>query len=158
MAHTEVDLRERRLIEDMLNAKTPVSRIAEELCRHRSSVYWGIKRSRFVDDELPYLNGYYGMVARKDRLEPAGQAQEARTACGLARGGDRATEGELVTEADRRSSCVRRPASAGEPRDDLRLCLRPGTSVERTRPPSSDPSEEAPPALCSQAAGLCFPA
>ena len=49
----------------MLNAKTPVSRIASELGRHRSSVYREIKRNRFVDDELPYLNGYYGMVAQK---------------------------------------------------------------------------------------------
>lgn len=38
MTHTELDLRERRAIEDMLNAKMPVSRIATELGRHRSSV------------------------------------------------------------------------------------------------------------------------
>ena len=37
MAHTELDLRERRMIEDMLNAKMPVSKIAVELGRHRSS-------------------------------------------------------------------------------------------------------------------------
>ena len=30
MAHTELDLRERRAIEDMLNAKVPVSTIAAE--------------------------------------------------------------------------------------------------------------------------------
>lgn len=30
MAHMELDLRERRAIEDMLNAKIPVSRIAAE--------------------------------------------------------------------------------------------------------------------------------
>jgi len=65
MAHTELDLRERRVIEDMLNAKMPVSKIAVELGRHRSSVYREIKRNRFADDELPYLNGYYGMVAQK---------------------------------------------------------------------------------------------
>jgi len=65
MAHTELDLRERRVIEDMLNAKMPVCRIASELGRHRSSIYREIKRNRFVDDELPYLNGYYGMVAQK---------------------------------------------------------------------------------------------
>ncbi|EAR51836.1 hypothetical protein OG2516_16084 [Oceanicola granulosus HTCC2516] len=47
MAHTGLDLRERRLIEDMLNAKTPVSRIATELGRHRSSVYREIKHNAF---------------------------------------------------------------------------------------------------------------
>jgi len=34
MAHTELNLRERRTIEDMLNAKMPVRAIAKELRRH----------------------------------------------------------------------------------------------------------------------------
>lgn len=65
MAHTELDLRERRAIEDMLNAKVPVSKIAAEIGRHRSTVYREIKRNFFTDCELPYLNGYYGMNAQK---------------------------------------------------------------------------------------------
>lgn len=65
MAHTELDLRERRAIEDMLNAKVPVSKIAAEIGRHRSTVYREIKRNYFTDKELPYLNGYYGMNAQK---------------------------------------------------------------------------------------------
>ncbi|WP_417475752.1 IS30 family transposase [Leisingera sp.] len=59
-----MDLRERRAIEDMLNAKTPVSKIAAALGRHRSTVYREIKRNRFEDRELPYLNGYYSVNAR----------------------------------------------------------------------------------------------
>lgn len=66
MAHTELDLRERRAIEDMLNAKVPVSKIAAEIGRHRSTVYREIKRNYFNDEELPYLNGYYGMVAQRE--------------------------------------------------------------------------------------------
>jgi len=65
MAHTELDLRERRAIEDMLNAKVPVHKIAAEIGRHRSTVYREIKRNYFTDDELPYLNGYYGMNAQR---------------------------------------------------------------------------------------------
>jgi IS30 family transposase len=65
MAHTELDLRERRAIEDMLNAKMPVSKIAAEIGRHRSTVYREIKRNYFTDEELPYLNGYYGVNAQK---------------------------------------------------------------------------------------------
>jgi IS30 family transposase len=65
MAHTELDLRERRAIEDMLNAKMPVSKIASEIGRHRSTVYREIKRNSFTDDELPYLNGYYGVNAQR---------------------------------------------------------------------------------------------
>ena len=65
MAHTELDLRERRKIEDLLIAKVPVAKIAAELGRHRSSIYREIKRNRFVDEELPYLNGYYGVNAQR---------------------------------------------------------------------------------------------
>ena len=65
MAHTELDLRERRAIEGMLNAKVPVSKIAAEIGRHRSTVYREIKRNYFTDEELPYLSGYYGMNAQK---------------------------------------------------------------------------------------------
>ena len=45
MAPTELDLRERRAIEDMLNAKVPVSKIATEIGRHRSTVHREIKRN-----------------------------------------------------------------------------------------------------------------
>ena len=65
MTHTELDLRERRAIEDMLNAKVPVAQIAAHLGRHRSSVYREIKRNGFVDEELPQLNGYYGLNAQR---------------------------------------------------------------------------------------------
>ncbi len=65
MSHTELDLRERRAIEDMLNVKMPVSKIAVEIGRHRATVYREIKRNRFADDELPKLNGYYGMIAQR---------------------------------------------------------------------------------------------
>ena len=65
MAHTELDLRERRAIEDMLNAKMSVSEIATEIGRHRSTVYREIKRNGFEDEELPYLNGYYGVNAQR---------------------------------------------------------------------------------------------
>lgn len=65
MAHTELDLHERRAIEGMLNAKVPVSKIAAEIGRHRSTDYREIKRNYFTNDELPYLNGYYGMNAQK---------------------------------------------------------------------------------------------
>jgi len=39
MAHTELNLRERRTIEDMLNAKIPVREIAAEIGRHVSTIY-----------------------------------------------------------------------------------------------------------------------
>ena len=65
MAHTELVLRERRTIEDMLNARMSVDRIAAKIGRHRSTVFRDIKRNRFVDDELPKLNGYYGMNAQR---------------------------------------------------------------------------------------------
>lgn len=66
MAHTELDLRERRAIEDMPKAKVPVSQIAVEIGRHRSTVYREIKRNFYTDDQIPDLNGYYGMVAQRE--------------------------------------------------------------------------------------------
>ncbi len=68
MAHTELGLRERRTIEDFLNAKMSVDRIAAEIGRHRSTVFREIKRKRYVDDELPKLNGYYGMTAQRSAV------------------------------------------------------------------------------------------
>lgn len=65
MTYTKLDLRERRVIEDMLNAKVPVSKIATEIGGHRSTDYREIKRNYFEDEELPYLTGYYGMNAQK---------------------------------------------------------------------------------------------
>ena len=65
MAHTELDLRERRAIEDMLHAKVPMNEIAALIGRHRSTVYREIKRNGFEDDELPELNGYYGVTAQR---------------------------------------------------------------------------------------------
>ena len=39
MAHTELDVRDRRLIEDLLGVKASVSTIAAHLDRHRSTIY-----------------------------------------------------------------------------------------------------------------------
>ncbi|MEM8694142.1 MAG: IS30 family transposase [Pseudomonadota bacterium] len=66
MAHTELDLRERRAIEDMLNANYSVDEIAREIGRYSSTVYREIKPNFYTDEELPYLNGYYGMVAQRE--------------------------------------------------------------------------------------------
>jgi len=65
VAHRELNLRERRAIEDMLNAKIAVREIAAEIDRHVSTVYREIKRNHYDDKELPELNGYYGMVAQR---------------------------------------------------------------------------------------------
>lgn len=64
MAHTELDLRERRRIEDLRSAGVPVREIAADLRRHRSTIYREIKRNAFTDSELRYLSGYYGITAQ----------------------------------------------------------------------------------------------
>jgi IS30 family transposase len=64
MAHTELNVRERRRIEDMLNAKMSVGEIAADIGRHRSTVYREIKRNYYHDEEIPSLNGYYGLNAQ----------------------------------------------------------------------------------------------
>jgi IS30 family transposase len=69
MAHTELGLRERRTIEDMLNAKMSVDKIAVEIGRHRSTVFREIKRNRYIDKELPNLSGYYGVTAQRSAVD-----------------------------------------------------------------------------------------
>ena len=69
MAHTELGLRERRAIEDMLNAKMSVDKIAAEIGRHRSTVFREIKRNRYIDNELPNLSGYYGVTAQRSAVD-----------------------------------------------------------------------------------------
>ena len=76
MTHTELGLRERRTIEDRLNAMMSVDRIAAEIGRHRLTVFREIKRNRYVDDELPKLNGYYGMTAQKSDVERRGRRRK----------------------------------------------------------------------------------
>lgn len=39
--------------------------IAAEIGRHVSKVYRDIKSNGYTDDELPELNGYYGVVAQR---------------------------------------------------------------------------------------------
>jgi hypothetical protein len=70
MAHAELRLRERRRIDDMLNAKIPVNKIAAEIGRHRATVYREIKRNRFVGNELPKLNGYALKSRHEGKLRP----------------------------------------------------------------------------------------
>ncbi len=51
-------------------AEAYVSTIAARLGRPRSTIYREIKRNRFEDDELPELNGYFGLLAKKTASQP----------------------------------------------------------------------------------------
>jgi len=68
-AHIELDLMERQVIENMLFAKASISQIAERLSRHRSTIYREIARNRFVDEEWPEIDGYYGTITQKNAAE-----------------------------------------------------------------------------------------
>ena len=85
MVHTELNLRERRVIEDMLNAKISVREIARELGRHVSTVYRDIKRNGYTDEELPELNGYYGFVAQKAANQRRARRRKLSRLAGLRR-------------------------------------------------------------------------
>jgi len=64
MAHTELDLAERGIIQKMLRAGVAIARIAERLGRHRSTIYREIKRNYFTDEEWPEISDYYGKLAQ----------------------------------------------------------------------------------------------
>lgn len=52
MARTELNLRARRRIEDMLNTKAPIRKIAEVIGRHRSTVYRELNRVEVLSQVL----------------------------------------------------------------------------------------------------------
>ncbi|GFE50187.1 hypothetical protein So717_19400 [Roseobacter cerasinus] len=65
LAHTELDLRERRAIEDMLHAKVPVREMARFLKRHKSTISREIKRNFLADDAFPKkYAGYFDHAAQ----------------------------------------------------------------------------------------------
>ena len=67
--HLKLD--ERRKLAKWLEAKMPVSEIADRLGRDPSTIYRDIKRNRYTDEELPKLNAYHALVAQdKPRRSP----------------------------------------------------------------------------------------
>ncbi len=65
MAHTELDLRERRAIENMLHAKVPVREMARVLKRSKSTIHREIKRNFWADDAFPKkYAGYFSHAAQ----------------------------------------------------------------------------------------------
>ena len=64
--HLKLD--EHRKLAKWLEAKTPVSEIADRLGRDPSTIYRDIKRNRYTDEDLPELNGYHAVVAQ-DKYE-----------------------------------------------------------------------------------------
>ncbi len=158
MAHTELGLRERRTIEDMLNAKISVDKIAAEIGRHRSTVFREIKRNRYIDDELPKLNGYYGMTAQRSAVER------------------RARRLKLVRFVDLRAAVIEQLKEGWSPEQiagrlqfegqSVRVShetiyayvLRPRWSVRRIGTPSAAPTQKAPATTQAYTAWPCFPA
>jgi len=69
MKRTELNLTERRAIEDLLHRNVKVTEIARRINRHQATVYREIKRNFFKDEELPQLSGYYGMTAQRSAGE-----------------------------------------------------------------------------------------
>ena len=68
MAHTELDVRERRRSR-IFDGEGACLDDRRGLDRHRSTIYREIKRNRFEDDELPELTGYFGLLAQKTASE-----------------------------------------------------------------------------------------
>jgi len=60
--HLKLD--ERRKLAKWLEAKMPVSEIVDRLGRAPCRIYRDIKRNRYIDDELPELNGYCALNAQ----------------------------------------------------------------------------------------------
>ncbi|MEM9279016.1 MAG: helix-turn-helix domain-containing protein [Pseudomonadota bacterium] len=61
--YSQLSLEERRLLDQLHHKQIPVAEISRILGRHRSTVYRELKRNKFVDQEMPELNGYYCLTA-----------------------------------------------------------------------------------------------
>ncbi|GLO72793.1 hypothetical protein MACH17_43100 [Phaeobacter inhibens] len=64
MKRTELNLAERRTIEDLLHRKVKVTEIARRINRHRATVYREIKRNWWHDEEVPQADGYWHETAQ----------------------------------------------------------------------------------------------
>lgn len=62
-SYSHIDLDERRKIARWRTAGLSVDAIAEQLGRHRSSIFREIKRNTFIDKVVPDLTGYYCVTA-----------------------------------------------------------------------------------------------
>ncbi|NSZ76959.1 IS30 family transposase (plasmid) [Agrobacterium tumefaciens] len=62
-SYSHIDLDERRKIARWRTAGLSVGAIAEQLGRHRSTIFREIKRNTFVDKVVPDLTGYYCVTA-----------------------------------------------------------------------------------------------
>lgn len=58
MAHTELTLKERRVVARMYEEKRRIVEIAQAISRHRSTIYRELQRNSVRFDDEPYLNGY----------------------------------------------------------------------------------------------------
>ncbi len=61
---SHLSVSERRKIERWRQAKLSPDEMARRLGRHRSTIFRELRRNRFVDAELPDLNGYWGLIAQ----------------------------------------------------------------------------------------------
>ena len=68
MAHIELNLRERRVIEDMLNAKIPLREITSEIGRQVSTIYRDIKRNGYTDEEFSCMLRIHCQAAGKPEI------------------------------------------------------------------------------------------
>lgn len=62
--YSHLSLEERRKIAKWLEAKMPIAEIADRLSRDASTIYRDIKRNRYIDSELPQLDGYHAVAAQ----------------------------------------------------------------------------------------------
>ena len=61
---SHLSVSDRRKIERWRQAKLSPDEMARRLGRHRSTIFRELRRNRFVDPELPDLNGYWGLIAQ----------------------------------------------------------------------------------------------
>jgi IS30 family transposase len=139
MSYRELDLRERISIQKMLEEKQPVSRIAAEIGRHRSTISREIRRNAFEYDELTYLNGDCGMNAQKYATQRRARRRKLirlddLRACVI----DRLIEGWMPEQIAGRLSYDGQPARVSHETISSTIRILSSSDQCRRRPTSSD--------------------
>lgn len=63
LCYSQLTLPDRRRLFHLRERKVPVSEIAHQLGRHRSTIYRELKRNTFQDHDFPEYSGYYSGIA-----------------------------------------------------------------------------------------------
>jgi IS30 family transposase len=81
LCYSQLTLSDRRRLYHLRGRKVPISEIARQLGRHRSTIYRELKRNAFHDREFPEYSGYFSTIADDISKERRRRLRKLRSGC-----------------------------------------------------------------------------